>query len=144
MLTASLVEYTDKILEIIRANQESLSIHSIFLGDQEKLPGTPVVCVEPDTKANILKNATRGIEIQLRAQIIVYTAMLASPEQNRRDADVLAEDIETILHANPTLDGLVIHSLADEVASGYASKAGTLVRANKIQFTARSQSRLPS
>lgn len=144
MLTASLVEFTDKVLEIIRANQEALSIHSIFLGDQEKLPGTPVVCVEPDNKTNTLKNATRGIEIQLRVQIIVYTAMLASPEQNRRDADVLAEDIETLLHADAQLGGLVIHSMVDDVASGYASKAGTLVRANKVQFTARSQSRLPS
>jgi len=142
-LTNSLVAFADAVKALIEANMDDLGIEWVFYGDQQKLPGSPVVCVEPDLKTNDLHAAKRQVEIVLRCQVLVYTSEVTSGEENRRNADLLSESIEAVLHLDPTVGGLCIHSIVDSVTSGYASKAGTLVKADRIQFSGLSQSRLP-
>lgn len=142
-MISSLVEFADATKTLLEDYQEELEIHSIFYGDQQKLPGTPVVCIEPDTKANDLVGSPRAVNVRFTVQILVYTAAINSPQINQRDADVLAEKIEDILHLDPQLGERVIHCMVDSIQSGYARKSGTLVRANKIQFSGQSKVRLP-
>lgn len=144
VLIDSLVTFADKVKTILTDNQESLGLHSIYYGDQNKLPGTPIACVEPDLKTNDLAGATRSIEIKFVVQILVYSSLVDSNEVNRRGADVLAEQIETLLHQDPYLGSTVMHSMVESIQSGYTTKSGTLVRASKIQFAALSKVRLPS
>jgi hypothetical protein len=102
------------------------------------------VCVEPDHKTNQLKGAPRRIRIDIRNFLLVYFAYVGSPQDNRHAADELAESIETLLHKDATLGGLVIDSMVDDVESGYVTKSGSLVRGSRITFSAQSQGMLPS
>lgn len=142
-LTNSLVTFADATLQLLKDHQEELDIYQLFYGDQNKLPGTPVVCVEPDFKNNDLRAAQRQLQHRLVCQVLVYTSEVTSGEQNRRNADLLSERIESVLHLDPTIGGIAIHSYVESITSGYATKAGTLVKADRIQFAALSQSRLP-
>lgn len=142
-LTSSLVTFADAIKGLLVTNQDSLGIYQVFYGDQAKLPGSPVVCVEPDVKVNELSAAQRMLHINLRCQVLVYTSVVTSGEDNRKNADLLSEQIETLLHQDPTVGGNCIHSYVENITSGYATKAGSLVKADKIQFMGLSQSRLP-
>ena len=139
-----LYEVADKVKALLVANKTSLGLHSVFYGDQEKLPGNFVACVEPDTKKTEHKGMARTVNREFVLYIILYAASVKSPEINRRDADVKAEDIETLLNQDLTLGGLLLSSKVTEVASGYSTKEGVLVRSNRITFTGTTTDRLPS
>lgn len=148
-LSNSLVEVCDYLFQKMVDNKANLALADVYFGDQDKLPVTPVVCIEPGEKRNILRRAGAGrmIDIEFDISILVYHSFITSPQQNRRGADTLAELVEDIVHADKqlgTTNPLVIHGYCTTVQSGYTTKTGTLVRANKILYQAQSQFVLPS
>jgi hypothetical protein len=142
-LTHSLVEVTDYVVAKLEANRDALGLYAVYFGDQRQIPGTPVVCVEPDHKRNELISAFRKIEVVCVLQIIIYHSKVTDTQTNRRGADILAEDIEDLLHADPQLGGLAIHCYVTSVNSGYSTKADALMRSCRIQFEVESQNQLP-
>ena len=142
-LTDSFVAVADKIFEILDTTKDSTGLMGVFYGDQQKLPTTPVACVEPEGKSNDLKGAPRRIKVDFTIYVLIYHSYISSPEDNRKDADAMCETVEGLIHANPTLDGLVIHSMVGEIKSGYVNRAGQLTRASRLTITAQSQSQLP-
>jgi hypothetical protein len=126
------------------ANKLGLGIGVVYYGDQERLASTPALCVEPDMKTNELKGATRRIATEIRLYFIIYHAKIQSPQANRREADLLAEAVETFLHDDPRMNETVIHSMVTRIESGYVYKENTLVRATRIAFEATTQAQLPN
>lgn len=145
-LSTSLVEVCDYMLDKMLDNKANLGLADAFFGDQNTIPTTPIVCIEPQMKTNILNEsaAARKIDIEFRLFFLVYHSLIASPQENRRGADALAEAIETVVHSDRALGGLVIHGYCTDVESGYTTKGSTLVRSNRISYFAKSQSILPS
>lgn len=143
-LTNSLFEVANALVTNLEANKTTLGLYAVHYGDQSLLEGTPLACVEPDVKRRTLKNAQRGTELTMYCQIFVYISAVQSPELNRQASDQVAEDIEDFIHADRTLGGLLIHCMITELASGYATKAGTLIKTSRLQFEGISQYRLPS
>ena len=144
-LAGSLVTICDYIFEKLEANQANLGVAQVYYGDQEKFPETPSVCVEPDERPRELKSAQRMTKVTFRIYILVYHGTISSPQANRRDADLLAENIEALIHEDPQFGGLLIHSLCTNIESGYANRGErTLVRTSRITFEGLSQQLLPS
>ena len=146
VMSGSLVAVCDYLFDKIVDNEVSLGVAATYFGDQEKLPTTPVVCVEPGIKRNLLRQAAgaRMLDIVFELTLLVYHSFITSPQENRRGADALAEAVEAVVHSDRTLGGLVIHGYCPEIQSGYTTKSGSLVRANKILYQATSQHLLPS
>jgi hypothetical protein len=142
-LTASLAQVSEALFTKFETNKASLGIEAVYYGDQNRLPVTPALCVEPDAKQNTLKSALRVIAIEFKVYILIYHSSVTSPQDNRRAADALAEATETLIHADRTLGGLVTHCMVDEVASGYVTKNNSLMRASRLSFSAISQNQLP-
>lgn len=148
-LAVHMYEIAEALVTKLETNKVSLGLADVFYGDQEKLPSTPIACVEPDTKTNTLSSAQRKVQIEFQVFILLYHSAVQSPEANRRDSDQLAADIETLIHADrtllrPDLTDRVIHCMIESVASGYVTKSNTLVRASRLTFSALSQTILPS
>lgn len=143
-LTASLVEFNDALLTKLRTNQGALGINCLFYGDQDRIPGTPCVCLEPDVKSSSLKGAPRRTQVNFVTYLLIYHSEVTSPQDNLRSANVLAEQIETLIHADRTLGGLVIHCMVAATDSGYVRKNNTLMRSSRLTVTAESQDMLPS
>lgn len=143
-LTDKLSVVSQALVDKIRTNQAGLGINAVYYGDQDKIPTTPIACVEPDAKTNTLKSAQRMILIDFTAYILLYHSSVVSPQVNRSESDELAEAVETLIHADRTLGELLIHCMITNVASGYANKAGSLVRASRLTFNGQSQALLPS
>lgn len=143
-LTASLVDVCEYLFTLLDTNKESLGLMAVYYGDQDRLPMTPVACIEPDTKNRDLKGAQRMTAVTLRAYVLVYHSAITSPQQNRRDADQMAEDIETLIHSKRSLDGLLIHGMVTAIESGYVTRERTLVRSSRLTYEGLSQQLLPS
>lgn len=133
----------------LKDNATPLGLAAVYYGDQERIPFTPAVCIEPGGKNRRLNGAPRRTEVDLTCYIIVYLYNIASPEDVRLADDSLAEDIETLLHTDAQLrDGSlvpqVIDSMVTSIESGFQPKRNSLFRASRLTFEARSQVLLPS
>lgn len=143
-LSNSLVALTDYIIKMLQDNAEALGLQDVTYGDQQRIHVTPLACVEPDTKATNLKGAPRLVDRMFTIYIFLYHAAVASPQVNRREADVTAEAVETLLNSDPNMGGLMIHSLVEVLESGYVKRNDVLYRASRITFRAKSMDRLPN
>lgn len=121
------------------------NLWGIYYGDQEKIPKNVTVCVEPNIKRTDLKNSQRGVSREFEIFVLVYfTSLNQTGQLNRRDADALAEEIEAYLNSDPQAGGSLIHCMVTEVASGYSSKDGTIVKSSRLTFNGTGTDRLPS
>lgn len=143
-LTRYLSEFAGAIETLLEANKVTLGLQDVWYGDQALVPRTPAVAVEPGTKDVQLNNAFRRPEAEMTVYILVYHATFGSPQDNRRDADLLAEEIEDLLNNQNQMSGLVIHSYVSRVESGYATKNNTMMRSTRLTFTGLTKYQLSS
>lgn len=135
-------QLTDYVVTLL-LNHPELGLQDVFYGDQDFLPRNPAVCVEPNRKTQELNGAPRRTLIDLSVYVIIYVSATKDAQTNRRDADMLGEAIEDVLHTDAQCGGRVVHSLVTENASGWATKGGTPIRASRLTFDATSQAQLP-
>jgi hypothetical protein len=102
-----------------------------------------LVCVEPSAKSRDLVGIPRKTQIDFEVFVLIYFGTLDSTATNRMGADQIAEAVETRLHSNPNCDGLVVHSFVSRLDSGAVNKGGSMIRASRLTWTARSQLILP-
>lgn len=143
--TDSTVEQTLYLQELIEANKTGLALgDKVYYGDQEKIPFTPTVCVEAGDKRRELNGAPRRVMTPMISYILVYASKVGETGENRLTADRLSEQIETLIHANRTLDGRVIHSLVTAIEFGYLMRGNSLFRTSRLTVEGRQQVQLPS
>lgn len=144
-LTNSPVVLADFLTALLEANEEDLGIaeDSIYYGDQEKIPKSPTVCVEPDMTTRTLDGAPRRAFMIIRIYIFIYHGEVRDPQYNRRDSDLLAEKVSRLIHENPYMGGKVIDSMITEAQSGYSTKQNSLMRSHRLQLECRTYDYLP-
>lgn len=145
-LTASLVEVNQALLDKLLTNKVALGLADAFYGDQDLINSTPVACVESGHKINNLDEmaVNRKLNIIFDTYIIIYASKVSSSEVNKKDSELFAEAIESFIHLDRTLGGLLIHCYITELVPGYSNKNGSLYRSSKLTFHGISQAILPS
>jgi hypothetical protein len=150
MTTDSLVAICDYLFNLIAANKTTVGLPvatdvvNLFYGDQDLIQFVPAICIEPDNKHREYNGVPRRTQNDFRVGILIYHGKVTDPQTNRRDADVMAEAVETLVHSQPQFGGLVISSLVTDIDSGYQTKAGnTVLRSSRLTVTGRSQTLLP-
>jgi hypothetical protein len=145
-LVTKLSEACDVLVQLFEDQAESLGIAEggVFYGDQERIPVSPAVCVEPNVKKSALYGAGRMTEVALQVYVMVYHSELRDVGSNRKDADLLAETITDLLNSQANFYGNAIHCFVSEVQSGYSQKQNTTLRSTRVTFDIQSQERLPN
>lgn len=144
-LTDSLATLSGWVFDLL--NDETFKtdagISMVMYGDQEKIPVTPMVCIEPSEKRRVLNGAPRRTQVDFEIFVLIYFGSIQASEFNRRGADELAEVVEAKLHKDPSCGTYVVDSQVSNLSSGVANKGGALLRATRLTFNARSQVQLP-
>lgn len=140
-LTDSLVSVSNYVLSLLQDPtwMTANNVAQVLYGDQDKIGPVPLICVEPSQKERQLNGAPRRTEVDMEINVIIYFGILQDNEANRKGADQLAEAVEARLHSNSTCGSLVIHSMVSNLSSGVANKGGSLYKAARLTFTAKSQ-----
>ena len=120
----------------------TLAPEDVYYGDQEKFPRTPSVCVDPGNRQRDLQGVSYRTDNKFALYILVYHAKIQDNQLTRQEVQQLSEQIETLLHLDPQLGGLVIHSYCTLNESGYVYRQATLYRTNRITFEPYSKTRL--
>lgn len=142
-LTDSLVTVAKYIEAMLTAQQVALNVKDVFFGDQERIPRTPAICVEPGDKKREYNGAPRRTQVDFTVYVIVYHYRIKDTQSIREENDLLSEAIETQIHMDCRLGGYVVNSLVTSVESGYQVKGNSLFRASRLTIGARSQVQLP-
>lgn len=121
---------------------------SLFYGDQNRLPTTPVVCVEAGPTRRTLVGAPLMVMCEHECYILVYHSKVQSEETNKLESETIAEGIANELDKNPTLigpnseAGIVTNGFCTSIDPGYAVKEGTLYKAVRITWNGSAKTRL--
>lgn len=138
-LTASLVDAADAIKDKLVTNMNVLGLKNIYYGDDDFAPAYPFAGVAPQPKDRDFAT-TSQFDVKLRTAITLYFGKLQMPEVNSREADILAENVEALLHSDFKLGGLVIFGFVSRVEPGVARTArGIVLKATRLLWEAHSR-----
>jgi hypothetical protein len=143
MLTDKMSEYMDWGVNLFTANKTSLGLQDIYRSDQNLIPRTPTLCVEPGVKRRELIGAPRKTQSLSELIFLFYVSKLQDNQINQDEVVALAESAEDLLHLDAQMSGLAIHSMVTEVEYGYAVRRSGQFRAVRLVFEIMSQQFLP-
>lgn len=143
MSTDSVAVLAAYLETLLKANQVTLNVADVFYSDQQRIPRTPTICVDPSSKTREIIGAPRRTKNVMEVYIILYFSRVIDVQVNSRDSDAMCDAVEAIVHADPTLGNLVIHSLVTHTEAGYRIREDTQFRAARLTVQAESQSMLP-
>ena len=133
----TLVDVCKSIQLLTEGVSSTYQIKRVDYGDVDRVTESIQVCVDPEFKRTELRTiGNRGVTRIFRVNVVVYFSFITNPSYNREYCDRLAEQLESIYNADPTLGGKVMNGLVTEVGSGYARKDGITVRANRLLYEA--------
>lgn len=142
MTSTSIPEYTDYLVTLLEGG--SLGLTDVYYGDQTNIPRTPSACVDSGEKGRELNGAPRRMMVTLEVYILIYHFKVDSAESNQRNADLLAEATEDLVHQDAKMGDRAIHSFVKRVESGYAVRGRDTFRASRMTVEIMQQEQLPS
>jgi hypothetical protein len=145
--TDSFYVFAKALQAIAEANKDELGIVDIWYGDQKQIPRTPTLCVVADGKTREIEGAPRRSRNTLKCYLVLYHSKIQDVQRNSEEVDQLAEALETKVHADPTMGGLVIHSLVTSIDAGEITRlvntTTTMFRASRLTVEGLSKTLLP-
>lgn len=148
----SIVVLTELLIDKIVGNAANFSIpfaeEDVYYGDQDRIPRTPSVCLEPGDKNRELDGSPNMTKNQFQIYILVYHNKAQDIQLTRKECDQLAYEIEQLIHQDLQLknDGTtpnVIHGYIKANESGYTYKSGTLYRTARLTYFGLNKTSLP-
>jgi len=120
----------------------------VFYGDQDRIPATPSVCVEPGDKTRQLDGAPSMTQNEFEIYILVYHNKVQENQLTRLECDQIAYDIEMLVHqdlqlTNGGVTPNVIHGFVRNNESGYTYKRETLYRSARLTWYGKNKTSLP-
>jgi len=141
--TDSLETFVATIQGLIETNKDSLGIADVWYGEQRKIPRTPTVEVIPGQKVRNPAGAPRRVDNGFECYIMIAAGIVQDTQLNLHLAGELAESVEAVIHADPTLGGICINSLVVRTEFGVAERSSTEYRAARLTVQAQSRTLLP-
>jgi hypothetical protein len=135
-LTASMVEVTQRVYDVLSDAKDELGIAAVYYGMQELIPEFPAISVESGRKQRQLAERSGGSThkwaITFTVSLMVEHGKLQSSTTTRKETEQLAELIETKLHEDLKLGGLVIFGFVTSIDSGVTRRKDIMIRATRI------------
>lgn len=136
---ATLYEITKAMVDLLRDNWSQLDLEGpddVYYGDQPRLAHHPSITVEGSVVERPLTGTGMVTTKTTTLYIMLYHSSLSNVQIKREELDQYLEGVLTIIHANKTLNGSIIHGhvVRDEV--GIADRSGTLMNTIRLQYQA--------
>lgn len=150
-LTNRTLTIANRFYEILLGVKAELGLADVWFGDQDNLPRTPALCVEPGVKRRTLKAVQNMTENSIDTYFLLYHSKLGpdtDQQLERRNTVQFAENVEEYLHINYLrlydLAGnqLTIHGHCSDLDPGFSYKNGTLYNAVRMTWTSLTKTRL--
>lgn len=124
-------------------NKTALGAQDVWYGDQELLPHTPAICVNPGTKKREFQGATYRTLNTIETYVMVYFGKYQDVQTNLHGATQMADAIETLVHSDLLLGGNVIAVLCVQDEPGMVNKAGVWMLGARLTFESMTKTTFP-
>lgn len=148
--TANVVTIAQELVNRITAapgGTFTIAPTKVFYGDQDRIPSTPTVCVEPSDLVRQLQGAPNMTLNQFELFILCYHNKVQDNQLSRKEVDQLAFEVMHFLHQDLQLvvagSPLLIRGFVERIESGYVFKAGTLYRTARLTYRGQNKTSLP-
>jgi hypothetical protein len=131
-------EITLGVVDLLKSNWEELGLpgpEDVYYGDQSRYPRTPSVAVQINTLIRELNQTGIQTLNEIGLFVLIYHSPYANMEVSQKETDLFAEGIETLLHNNRTINGLLIHSHVSNHEPGVSERGGTILRTTRLTLT---------
>jgi len=130
-VSASSVEVTEKIKDILEGAKTRLGLQGVYYGDTDLIPKFPSATVESGAKGRTITGVHK-FELNLITNIFIYHGKLQGASITRKETEEFAELVETELHRNKTLDGLIIFGFVASMDPGVVVKSSVMLRTTRL------------
>jgi hypothetical protein len=132
------------LLTLLQSNATALSVdptRGFLYGDQSGLlPVTPMLCVVPGPRTSSYNGiGGRPVLSTFQTFVMVYYGKLQDLQQNVHASLTLANQVENVVNADPTLGGHAIDCLCSDQTPGVSMKGGALVDTTRMVFRTRAK-----
>lgn len=138
MTTSSIVEVSKKVAAILDEDRDILGLHDIYYGRQEIIPKFPSISVESGGKSR-RDRGTHLWDITFTINVMVFHGKLQASEVNQEEIETLAEAVESILHVDHKLGGLVEWSYVTDIEPLVIIRNNTMIKTSRLILGARSR-----
>jgi len=133
------------IRDIIKANRAVIGLDDndfVAYGDHNNFPTGKAVTVTSGTKRRTLAGVTgpggRTLN-NMEVVISIYYSVLENEETARLAVDVMAENVEDLLHEDTTVGGIIIHGFVQEWVPGILYRETSMFRVVQLHFVGQTK-----
>lgn len=133
------------IQNLINTNKVPLGLDDVLYGEQNNIPKALTAVVQAGRKNRIVQGAAMpggNSLVTMTVVIMIYNSSSGAEAVERLAVDQLAEAVETLLHSDTTMGGLIIHGFVEMIDPGVSFKAGSQFRATQMTFVGQSKVRI--
>lgn len=134
---------TNAVYQTVLTNKTPLGLQDVWFGEQNKIPRLPAVCVMGDTRQREDRGAPRLVTNTFSVRCDLYVVKVEPTESMHQQVLTLADDLEVVLHADLTFDGVVLGSLVRSSEIGIADKSGTRYHTARLTLELVNRTMLP-
>lgn len=126
-----------------------LAVAAVYYGDQDIVPVTPAVCIEPGSRTRTLQGAPNMTLNEFEVYILVYHAKVQDDMTTRKEVDQVAYSLEKLIHQDLQLKNggatpNMIHGFVRSHESGIKYMQNTLYRSARLTYYGQNKTSLPT
>ncbi len=130
---SDLAEITQAVVDLLGADK-SLGLSKVYYGDQAGIPEVPSATVEAGTAEREYTQTGLQTTRTVLVIIIIYHGKVADVQEIKKELDQFATAVETKLHTDSTLGGLVINGLVTSIEPGVAQVGRAQFYAHRLTW----------
>lgn len=146
--------HTDKVTvvaiairDLIVANQTALGLKDVYFGFHNMIPGSPTAVVSSGVKRRELAgvSAPGGRTMNyLQVYIDIHGSRVGpeSEDQKQLALETIAEAIETLIHQDTTLGGIIIHGYVQSMDPGVSFIGSSQFNTVRLTFEGKTKTYL--
>jgi hypothetical protein len=133
-LTHDYVEVAEALKSMLEAQAPEIGLHAVWYGDQETVPVTPSVAIDPAPTDFNRYGTGHQYAIRFSCAVMLYYAQVTSQQELQIESDKYTMKVLDAINASKNLDGLIVHGNVVRVEPGVARRAGARFRASRIMW----------
>lgn len=131
--TSSYSTVAQLIVDIF-SDDEDLGFEAVYYGDQDLIPYTPTLCVDPGGIDRELSGISLMTTNTISMFLFIYHGPLQGNQKTRKECDEFTEAVVRKLHEDVTIKGSVISGYCTRVESGISQRGGATLRTSRITW----------
>jgi hypothetical protein len=127
-------DVTQRIVDILDEFKNDLGIANVYYGRQEIIPEFPAVQVDATNKRRTLAGpgSTHRFSLNFSIGILIEHGKMQPSTITKQDVEIMAERVESKLHEDFYLGGLVIFGWVASIDYGVTIRNSVMYRATRL------------